>query len=88
MINNLLDGVKGIGKFLGIILWLIGVLPYKASQFLFDIRFSSEIKAEEALLLAAATQIQAIDALASTKKEVKKRAPRKKKVVETVALVS
>lgn len=79
MINNLLDGLKGIGKFLGVILWLIGVLPYKASQFLFNVRFSYEIEAARALLRAAEEQLQAADALASAKKEVKKRTPRKKK---------
>jgi F420-0:gamma-glutamyl ligase-like protein len=81
MINSLLDGLKGIGKFLGIIIYAVGFLPFKLGEFLLNTKFSSEIAIEKAVKdLENAKLLEE-----SAKKVVKKRAPRKKKVVETIA---
>lgn len=81
MINNLLDGLKGIGKFLGFILWIIGYLPYKGGVYLLTIKLTADKKLDMAIA-AIKEELQKPEAIV---KPVKKRAPRKKKVVETVA---
>ena len=82
MKENLLDGLKGLGKLLGVILWVTGILQYKCAMWLFNLQFSSEIKAE----LAAKEQLKMQCLAENIKpiKEVKKRAPRAKKVATEV----
>lgn len=74
MKNNILDALKALGKFLGMILRGLGYIPFKIGDYLIEIRFSSEIEAEKALLLAEAEK----------NKPKKKRVVRKKKVAEIV----
>lgn len=54
MKNNILDALKALGKLLGIIVWLIGYLPFKSGEYLTSSKFSVELEAEKALLLAEA----------------------------------
>ena len=74
MKNNILDALKALGKLLGIIVWLIGYLPFKSGEYLTSRKFSVELEAEKALLLAEAEK----------NKPKKKRVVRKKKVAEIV----
>jgi len=73
MIEKVLDGLKGIAKLIGGLIWLLVVLPWMLSQWLLELQMSADIKAKQRLL----EEIKP--------KPVKKRAPRKKKVVETIA---
>jgi hypothetical protein len=78
MLENILDGLKGIGKLLGGLIWGLVVLPWALSEWLVGLKMSAEINAEKAKLEEASKLTEAVA-------PVKKRAPRKKKVVETIA---
>jgi hypothetical protein len=78
MLENILDGLKGIGKLLGGLIWGLVVLPWVLSEWLVGLKMSAEINAKKAKLEEASKLTEAIV-------PIKKRAPRKKKVVETVA---
>ena len=79
MFEQIKDAFKGIIKLLGIILYIVGFIPYRVGNYLLHIQFSAEIKAQEALFKAAESRLKVIEKIA------KRRAPKKKKVVENVA---
>ena len=75
MLNQLKDALLGVAKLVAIVFYWIGWCLYAPSKFVLELKYSSEL----------VKKMEEIPVVLTPEPIVKKRAPRKKKVTETVA---
>ena len=80
MLEKVLDGLKGFAKLIAIIPYGLGYILYAPSKWILELKLSGDKKVDLAIA-AIKEELAKPEAI----KPIKKRAPRKKKVVETVA---